>query len=84
MKGQVERFFTKKGFQYKSNIDKSTIIANYTFDCLLSKIYAFEGKYKRDNYTYVLKQIDYKKLPYNIIYNKISSVRDRPIYVLYR
>ncbi len=81
MNGKVERFFTMNGFKYISNISNSIISANYTFGLFLRKVYTSKGENK---YTYSLKQTDYKKILYNLIYNKFSSIRDRPIYVLYK
>ncbi len=79
MKGKVERFITRKGFEYKSDITTSIIKANYTFGLRLRKIYT--TGYKD---TYTLKQEDFKKIFFNIIYNKFNTVRDRPIYTLYK
>lgn len=81
MKGKVERFFTRNGFKYKFDISHSIINTNYTLGLCLRKIYAIN---ENGDCTYALKQTDYKRILYNIIYNKFSSVKDRPIYALYK
>lgn len=78
---KVERFITRKGFEYKSDITTSVIKANYTFGLGLRKIYSIGYN---NNCTYSLKQEDFKKIFSNVIYNKFTAVRDRPIYILYK
>ena len=81
MANNIERFFTKTGYEYKSNITNTKIKANYTLGLLLRKIYAIKDN---GDCTYILKQENYvKKMLYNIIrlFYRPTTI---PIYILYK
>lgn len=78
---RIERFFTQKGYEYKSNANTTIIKANYTLGLRLRKIYAIN---ENGDCTYILKQEDrIKKMLYNFI-RFIYSTETIPNYILYK
>lgn len=79
MFGKVERFFSKKGYVFKTDINDTAISVNYTLGLLLRKICVVGCK--SDNY--VLKQENIKEKIFYDLIRLLYRTTMRPSYFLY-